>query len=144
MMVRINLINPRDLADQHLIAEYDEILMLLGYVRKYPRMQGIPESYRLGKGHITFFKDKLVYIKRRHDLLKVEMGRRGFVTNKTVDLKGFSFVLQNDWRPSVKDAKVIKERLVEKFEKKPEFYTYYGEHRSLAFFVGLTRKARFP
>ena len=39
-MVRVNIINPNKLADQHLIAEYNEILMLLGYVRKYPKEDG--------------------------------------------------------------------------------------------------------
>ena len=58
-MVRINLINPRYLADQHLIAEYDEILMLLGYVKRYPKIDDIPTNYCLGKGHIRFFKDKI-------------------------------------------------------------------------------------
>ena len=38
-MVRINLVEPKKLADQHLIAEYDEILMLLGYVRRYPEVK---------------------------------------------------------------------------------------------------------
>jgi len=32
-MVKINLIHPRYLTDQHLIAEYNEILMLLAYLR---------------------------------------------------------------------------------------------------------------
>ena len=53
-MVRINIIEPRKLADQHLIAEYNEILMLFGYVRKHPRRENIPERYLLGPGHIKF------------------------------------------------------------------------------------------
>ena len=77
-MVRVNLISPKLLSDQHLIAEYNEILMLLGYVRKYPKLVGIPKDYCLGKGHILFFKDKLGYLKERHELLKKEMRIRGF------------------------------------------------------------------
>ena len=38
-MVRINLIHPKKLADQHLIAEYNEILMLLGHVKKFPHLK---------------------------------------------------------------------------------------------------------
>ena len=72
-MVRVNLIPPRKLADQHLIAEYNEILMLLGYVRKYPMTEEIPKNYCLGKGHIKFFKNKLLYLKKRHENLKNEM-----------------------------------------------------------------------
>ena len=61
-MVRINLVHPKKLADQHLIAEYNEILMLIGYVRKYPPLENIPDSYKLGKGHVKFFKNKLDYL----------------------------------------------------------------------------------
>ncbi len=83
-MVRINLINPRYLSDQHLIAEYDEILMLLGYVKKYSilKLEEIPKKYCFGEGHIKFFKNKLLYLKRRHELIKKEMQNRGFKTNK--------------------------------------------------------------
>jgi hypothetical protein len=35
--------------------------MLIGYVRKFPDLVGIPESYRLGEGHIKFFKNKCVF-----------------------------------------------------------------------------------
>jgi len=85
-MVRINLINPKKLADQHLIAEYDEILMLLGYVKKYPRLGKIPGKYSLGKGHILFFKNKLKYLKKRHELIKLEMKKRGLMQRKPSNL----------------------------------------------------------
>ena len=75
-MVRINLINPKKLADQHLVAEHNEILMLLGYVRKHPMCLNIPETYCLGRGHIKFFKNKLLYLKKRHELIKKEMIKR--------------------------------------------------------------------
>jgi deoxyribonuclease (pyrimidine dimer) len=59
-MVRINLIKPNYLTDEHLIAEYNEILMLLGYVRKYPKLNNnIPKEYKLGKGHILFLQRQL-------------------------------------------------------------------------------------
>ncbi len=75
-MVRINLLNPKNLSDQHLIAEYLEIMMLAGYARKHPSLDGIPERYCLGKGHIKFFKNKLKYLEKRHGLIKKEMLRR--------------------------------------------------------------------
>ncbi|MBT3297743.1 hypothetical protein HN385_02370 [archaeon] len=46
-MVRINLIQPKYLADQHLIAEYNEILMLLKHVKKHPKIKNQPENYSL-------------------------------------------------------------------------------------------------
>ena len=57
-MVRVNIINPKYLADQHLRAEYLEIIMLVTYVRKHPKIKKeLPKKYCLGTGHILFFKD---------------------------------------------------------------------------------------
>jgi len=136
-MVRVNIIHPKKLADQHLIAEYNEILMLLGYVKKYPEEKGIPESYTLGKGHIRFFKNKLIYLKERHERLKDEMRERGFKTNKTINLNKFPSNLINDWEPSNKDEKIIISRITEKINKKPDYYRYYGEPKPCGFFVSL-------
>ena len=140
-MVRINLINPRSLADQHLIAEYDEILMLLGHVRKHPSVKGEPCSYCLGKGHITFFKDKLLYLKKRHELLKKEMKRRGFRTDKTIKLGDFSRKLINDWKPKKADKDIIKKRLIMKIRSKPDYYRYCGEKKQPKFFIDMIKKS---
>ena len=133
-MVRINLINPKSLSDQHLIAEYDEILMLLGYVRKYPDADNIPKNFCLGKGHIRFFKDKLVYLKKRHELIKKEMVKRGFKAEKSINLREFSKKLMNGWKPRKKDIKTIKKRLKEKI--KPGF-RYYSKAKPKDFFIRL-------
>jgi deoxyribonuclease (pyrimidine dimer) len=136
-MVRVNLISPNKLSDQHLIAEYDEILMLLGYVRRYPRPIGIPKEYTLGQGHIKFFKDKLLYLKKRHDLIKVEMKKRNFKTNVTIDLLEFPKELVNDWAPDKNAIKKIKERIVFKLKLKPWYYRYYGKNKNSEFFLAL-------
>jgi|SaaInlStandDraft_7_1057024.scaffolds.fasta_scaffold15966_5 deoxyribonuclease (pyrimidine dimer) len=137
LMVRINLINPKKLADQHLIAEYNEILMLLGYVRKYPIEKDIPEEYCLGRGHIKFFKNKLLYLKKRHELLKKEMSKRNFISNKNINLGEFNKKLRNDWKPNNKDFIIIKERIREKICLKPNYYRYYSKKRSKVFFLNL-------
>ena len=136
-MVRVNLISPSRLSDQHLIAEYNELLMLMGYVKKYPHLVGIPRDYCLGKGHILFFKDKLSYIKKRHEILKIEMKRRKFKTDKTIDLSKFGKELVKDWQPSEKDFNIIKERISWKINSKPHFHRYYGEQKSQRFFLNL-------
>lgn len=125
-MVRINLISPRKLTDQHLIAEYNEILMLLGYVKKYHKLEPekMPKNYTLGKGHILFFKDKREYLQKRHEQLKVEMKRRKFKSNKEINLNGFPKLLQKDWKPKERDFQIIRERLVYKINLKPNYYTY--------------------
>ncbi len=63
-MVRVNIINPKNLSDQHLIAEYLEIIMLINYIKKHPKQSKIPKNYLLGKGPMKFFKNKLKYLKK--------------------------------------------------------------------------------
>ena len=125
-MVRINLIPPNELMDQHLVAEYNEILMLLGYVRKYPQLEDIPEEYTLGKGHIKFFKNKLLYLQKRHESIKIEMQRRKFRTNKSIDLSEFNSKLINDWDPKPKDFSIIRDRINYKLALKPNYYKYFN------------------
>lgn len=143
-MVRVNIIHPKSLADQHLIAEYLEIMMLVGYTREHPSLEEIPQTYRLGKGHIKFFKNKLKYLERRHKLIRKEMNRRGFATNKKINLKGFSKNFINDWKPKEQDLKIIKKRIKEKISMKPEFYRYNGEYKNKDFFIGILEKFDSP
>jgi deoxyribonuclease (pyrimidine dimer) len=142
-MVRINLINPRFLADQHLIAEYNEILMLFGYVRKYPNthFNQIPKNYKLGQGHILFFKNKLRYLEKRFDMIKKEMSRRGFYCMKKIDFVGIDKKLIGDWKPVNADKEIIKKRLIEKINLKPNYYRYYGKHKTKRFFVEMIKNA---
>jgi len=139
-MVRINLIYPNELADQHLIAEYNEILMLIGYVKKYPKIEGIPERYTLGKGHIKFFKNKLKYLKNRHEKIKMEMKNRGFLHGKKINLSKFDKSLIKDWKPSNIDKKIICKRIIEKIRNNPNYYRYYGERKNKIFFESLLNK----
>jgi deoxyribonuclease (pyrimidine dimer) len=142
-MVRINIVNPKVLADQHLVAEYDEMLMLLGYVERYPEIKiingksEIPEKYTLNKGHMKFFKDKLKYLKNRHELLKTEMRARGFKPTKNIDLNKYPKNLHNDWKPDKNDYKIIIERITWKINKKPTYYRYYGVYKDKNFLIKL-------
>lgn len=132
-MVRVNLVNPEKLSDQHLVAEYNEILMLIAYIKKYPQLDNIPKKYCLGKGHMRFFKNKVLYLKKRHEIIKIEMKKRGFQTNKTINLESFG----NNWKPDDKDLKLIKTRIVSKLRLKPKYYRYYGKYKSANFFIKL-------
>jgi deoxyribonuclease (pyrimidine dimer) len=146
-MVRVNLLNPKCLADQHLIAEYNEILMLLGYIKRYPEIKlikgksEIPTRYTLNNGHIKFFKDKIIYLKKRHELLKKEMKKRGFNPNKTININKYPKNLHNDWIPKEEDYKIIIERITWKINKKPKYYRYYGENKDKNFLIRLLNKA---
>jgi len=141
-MVRVNLINPKYLADQHLIAEYAEILMLVAYIKRHPRPDNLPKEYCLGTGHQRFFKNKLLYLKKRHELLKKEMRKRGFTPNKTLSLKRFKKELLKDYKPKNKDKKIIKKRLIQKLNKRPKFYRYYSKNKPKKFLTNLVKKAK--
>ena len=138
-MVRINLINPVKLADQHLIAEYDEILMLVAYIKKYPKIENIPENYCLGKGHMTFFKNKMTYLKKRQEKLKVEMKKRGFQTNKTININLFKKDNKGDWKPEKRDLEIIKKRIISKIKLKPEYYRYHGKYKTADYLIKLLK-----
>ncbi len=142
-MVRINIIDPKFLADQHLIAEYNETLMLLGYVKKNPELnlKKIPENYKLGPGHILFFKNKLEYLNKRFLIIKKEMSKRGFSGNKEIDLSLFKENLVNDWKATNEDKKIIKERLIYKINLKPNYYRYYKQKKPKDFFIGMIENA---
>ncbi len=139
-MVRVNILNPKFLSDQHLVAEYLEIMMLAGYAKKHTELKDIPESYRLGKGHIKFFKNKFKYLKQRHEKIKDEMKKRGFKANKNLVIK-LNKEYHEDWSAGKKDKEIIKRRLIEKINLKPEFYRYYGERKDKNFFIELIKKS---
>jgi deoxyribonuclease (pyrimidine dimer) len=136
-MVRVNLVNPKKLADQHLVAEYDEILMLTAYIKNYPELEGISEKYCLGKGHMKFFKNKLIYLKRRHEDLKSEMRKRNFKTTKSINLNLFRKENKGNWKPTKEDMDLITKRITSRLLLKPNYYRYYRKYKSSDFFISL-------
>lgn len=139
-MVRVNLIEPKRLADQHLIAEYNEILMLTAYIRNYPRIDNIPKKYCLGKGHMTFFKNKIIYLIKRHENLKSEMRRRGFQATKSIRRNSFRKENKADWEPNKEDIEIITKRIISKLRLKPKYYRYYGKYRPVSFLIDLIKE----
>ena len=130
-MTRINIVNPSELTDQHLIAEYREITMVPGSLKRtlvskvgYKESK-VPERYTLNSGHVYFFYNKGKYLHRRYGELIREMRLRGF--NPSVD-RVFPYKifmdngLYNDWTPTIEDHIVIRERIEEKIAMKPEWY----------------------
>ena len=62
-MTRINIIDPAELHDQHLVAEYREIFMVGSSLQRSLKSanwdpKNIPVSFTLNKGHVSFFYDK--------------------------------------------------------------------------------------
>lgn len=133
-MARVNVgIHPSFLSDQHLIAESVEITMITGNLRKnnYQVKSEIPDKFPLGKGHMNFFKDKILYLHYRLKEVNKELDNRGIKNTTFVDFKEFPTELSYSWTPSLRDTDLvrerIKERLIKPLKAKPGFHKYYGK-----------------
>lgn len=128
--MRLNTgVPPEVLLDQHLIAEYRELLIPGGQQRKrnWESTALIPQSFRLGKGHITFWRNKHLYLARRHEALIAEMRVRGFNPNLTYwPLDEIPSEFRTDWIPLPADTRLVRERIIERYLAKPHWYKYYG------------------
>lgn len=84
-MTRINVVQPSELTNKHLVAEVHEITRIFSLARKAQyeiHKKKIPYLYTLGTGHCLFFIDKLKYITERYNSLCTEMTTRGYVCNR--------------------------------------------------------------
>lgn len=90
-MTRINVVEPSELTNKHLMGELHEITRVYGLVRKaqdrkinkYNFKDKIkqPDAYTMGTGHVYFFYDKLVFITERYYALNQEALKRSFKVN---------------------------------------------------------------
>ncbi len=130
-MTRINLVDPSELTDQHLIAEYREIFMVAGSLKRtllskrgYQKYK-VPQNYTLNKGHVYFFYNKGKYLDKRYNKLISEMKVRGFKPNKNRNFPKKIFIdndLYNDWNPNIEDYKIVRDRINKKISMKPNWY----------------------
>jgi len=119
-MTRINVgIPPAELVNQHLIAEHREIKRIPNCVAKGRyNMDGIPDRFKLGTGHVKFFYNKLLYLKSRYIKLYEECISRGFnVQNYINAWDNVPIELMNDYQPTEVDRDIIKERINLKLNK---------------------------
>ena len=130
-MTRINLIPPKLLLDQHLLAEHREIKRLPKNYSKYLSSKNktkIPECYLFGTGHVTFFFNKGEFVFNRYRELYLECLTRKF---KVEDYSSsfteeylsssFSFI------PTELEIRLSINRIEDKFSLKPLWYEYYGK-----------------
>lgn len=111
-MTRINCVPVDELANQHLVAEYREMLR---FRHAHPRSKMIvPPTYRLGTGHCTFFYDKGGYLAKRHAELRAEMERRGYAVNYELDLSSWPQSAMNDWTPTPEALAINRQRIAER------------------------------
>lgn len=120
-MTRINAgILPSELCNKHLLAEHREIKRIPNIVKSgRANLVNIPEEFTLGKGHVKFFYNKLLYLKKRYIEIHNELRRRGFdVTYFGDSFKDLPAELYNDWAVSseTRARSVVARRINEKLE----------------------------
>ena len=119
-MTRINAgIPPAELTDKHLIAEHREIKRIPNCVAKGKyNMEGIPDKFKLGTGHVKFFYNKLLYLKKRYLKLYAECIKRDFnVQNYIKAWDNVPKELMGDYQPTKNDKKIIEQRIKEKLNE---------------------------
>jgi len=118
-MARVNIgVDPKYLSDSHLVAESVEITMITGGLRKngYEIKSPVPEIFKMGTGHINFFKNKLKYLKRRLESVNTEMRRRNFNPGTKLDLEEFPTKYHNDWAPDMKASMILRTRIYDRLK----------------------------
>ncbi len=131
-MARVNVgVHPKYLSDQHLIAESVEITMITGGLRKndYKIKSSVPNTFRMGKGHINFFKNKLVYLKKRLEAVNNEMRRRNFNPGTKLNLDEFPKKYHNDWKPDMRSSMILRNRIVDRLKNPLNGKPGYEYHR---------------
>lgn len=130
-MTRINLVPPIELYDQHLIAEYREIRMLVALLRRaFHGVRGvssdrIPKRFTLNRGHVLFFANKGRYIAKRYRQVWREMRRRGFAPRYLqINTGVWPCGYFQDWQPDRIDFALIRTRIAARVAQKPKWYRY--------------------
>ena len=115
------------------MSEYREIFMIGSALQRSLNSknwdpQKIPKKFTLGTGHVMFFYDKGKYLYNRYDEIKHELTKRNFKLNKDRLFKVTQFPTEyyNDWVPTKEDQEIIKKRIEERIQQKPEWYRHYG------------------
>ena len=116
-MTRINIgVPPRELTNKHLIAEHREIKRIPNVISKGKyNLKSVPPKFTLGKGHVSFFYDKLEYLRERYVSLYNECIARGYnVQNYENCWDGVPKELMNKYTPTEEDIKIVSERIADR------------------------------
>ena len=137
-MTRINsAINPKNLTDQHLIAELRELPRIFTAVNKRIEQgkffDDIPKEFTLGEGHVKFFYNKLLFLSSRHLLLRCEYFSRfekewQFKIEVRLFPHQYGLVgLWNSYKSTEKEKQLLIDRISTRINESNQIPRYYGE-----------------
>ena len=116
-MTRINAGYPvEQLSTKHLIAEHRELKRIPNNISKGKAIiENIPKTFTLGKGHVKFFYNKLLFLLNRYKSIYQECVRRGYhVQDYSSCWDNVPQELMNDWEPTGDDVQIIINRIKER------------------------------
>ena len=79
----------------------------------------------MNQGHVYFFYNKGKYLDKRYSQIVEEMQNRGFSPDLKRKFPKNIFIendLYKDWMPNPEDLKIIRERIKNKINQKPNWY----------------------
>jgi len=128
-MTRINLIDPSELCDKHLMAEYRELIRIPNAVwngTMQTKYDNVPNEYVLGTGHVKFFVDKMLWLFERHSILYDELRFREFNVREIIwpdhMIEFFmSNNLWNEYNPNGKDINLNLSRIIDRLPENPKW-----------------------
>lgn len=130
-MTRINAsIKPSELSNAMLFAEYREIKRIPNKVKanKYSEKSKMPEEFTLNTGHELFFKDKILYLKKRSDELYKECLKRGINAQDYSECyKDIPPEFYNDWQETNQARELLKERINLRLTESKQIHRYYDK-----------------
>ena len=132
-MTRINsAISPKNLIDQHLIAELRELPRIFTAVRerieKEIGFNDIPKEFCLGSGHVKFFYNKYKFLFDRYSHLRFEyLLRFGKLYDFDVTRCLVSWEVFNDYKPTENERQLLIERISTRIMESKQIPRYYGE-----------------
>lgn len=136
-MTRINAnLSVKLLSDEHLLAEHREIKRIPDSLKKAIKsgsINKIPNTFRLGTGHVLFFINKLQFVYNRYIDIHNECLLRGFaVEDYSSNFISINDNLYwNDWKSSLEANLAIKERIIERVNNSTKkCFHYYGKQIS--------------
>lgn len=129
-MTRINVVPVEELCDEHLRAEFREIVRIPTTIkrRKYS-LENMPEEYTVrteenpagGIGHVKFFYNKMFFLQKRFHALACELQKRQFKNDlHWVDFE-FQKELCKDYEPTEEALALNRKRLKERMPKIPHY-----------------------
>ena len=116
-MTRINVgVHPSELNTKMLIAEHREIKRIPNCIKKGRYcLKDIPSTFKLGTGHVKFFYNKVLFLKKRYVEIRQECLRRNYNVQDFSDcFEGIPKELLNDYVPTERDRLLILERISER------------------------------